>query len=676
MPRALTLGNGNILVCLDKYAQIHDFYFPHVGLEDHVGEDSVHRIGAYADGRLSWLSSREWDITIRYMENANASRIIAINSRMELKLIFNDTVYNEKPILLRRVTVVNLAKREREIKIFFNQEFNIFQSVRRDTAYYDPKNNCIIHYEGKRVFLVNGRCDGRGVSDYTTGLYKIEGHEGSFRDAEDGALSKNPIEHGLTDSVIGFYFNLSGEGETLLHFWIAAGKSIQEAIDLNDYILEKTPEHLLKSTHDFWAAWVNRQNFNFYGLSEGAVRLFKESLFIIRSHVDATGAVIASGDSDMLQYGRDTYSYMWPRDGAFTILALDSAGDSNVARKFFEFCNQVLSEEGYFMHKYRADGSLGSSWHPWITSTGEIQLPIQEDETALVLFALWKHYELSKDLEFIEEIYNSFIRRAANFMVLYRDKMTGLPKQSYDLWEERLGISTFTCSAVYGALLSAAKFARLLGKTESEREYSRVAEEIRKGIMNHLYDAERGVFYRMIKVENEKVTKDKIVDISSVYGVFRFEVLKQDDPILKKAFNIVEEKLFCARYSAGFARYEGDRYYRVGDDIPGNPWFVATLWAVQYYIATAKEEAALARVRQWFDWVVSLTPPSGVLSEQIDPYTKEQLSAAPLTWSHSEYVLAVIAYLEKLEELGICVACAPVPALARGIHVEHLKPTI
>ncbi|MCI0542196.1 hypothetical protein L0Y69_00355 [bacterium] len=118
MPKALTLGNGNILVCLDKYAQIHDFYFPHVGLEDHVGEDSVHRIGVYADGRLSWLGNTEWDISVQYMENANASKIIAENSRLEVRLIFNDTVYNEKPILLRRVTVMNLAKRNREIKLF------------------------------------------------------------------------------------------------------------------------------------------------------------------------------------------------------------------------------------------------------------------------------------------------------------------------------------------------------------------------------------------------------------------------------------------------------------------------------------------------------------------------------------------------------------------------------
>ena len=51
---------------------------------------------------------------------------------------------------------------------------------------------------------------------------------------------------------------------------------------------------------------------------------------------------------------------------------------------------------------------------------------------------------------------------------------------------------------------------------------------------------------------------------------------------------------------------------------------------------------------------------SGMMSEQLDPQTGEQISASPLVWSHAEFVHTVIDYLEKLEEMGICVACNPV----------------
>ena len=116
----------------------------------------------------------------------------------------------------------------------------------------------------------------------------------------------------------------------------------------------------------------------------------------MRTHADDHGAIIASADSDMLQSGRDTYSYMWPRDGAFSAMAFDMAGNFVIAERFFSFCARVIDEKGYLMHKYRPDDSLGSSWHPWMRN-GKVELPIQEDETALVLIGLWHHYFHSKD---------------------------------------------------------------------------------------------------------------------------------------------------------------------------------------------------------------------------------------------------------------------------------------
>ncbi len=657
MPKSLTLGNGNMLVCFDRYGQVTDLYYPHVGMENHIGKDALHRIGVFVDGGMSWLSDPNWNIDLRCVRETHVSHIVAKNKTLGVTLVFTDVVYNEKNIFLREVMVRNELPRKTTIKIFFCQEWNIYQSVRQDTGYYDPFSHSIIHYEGRRVFLANGFTEKGGIDDYTTGIYRMEGRDGSYRDAEDGALSKNPIEHGLTDSVLSFHLELDSQEEQNVYYWVAAGKNIPEVSDLNNYILEKSPGHLIRSTTNYWTAWVNREGFSFYGLTQDMINLFKRSLFIIRSHVDSSGAVIASGDSDMLQYGRDTYSYMWPRDGAFTIMALDRSGDSYIARKFFSFCNDAITNDGFFMHKYRADGSLGSSWHPWVTKEGEAQLPIQEDETALVLYALWEHYKLTKDLEFVEDVYNSFIEKAANFMSLYRDKETGLPKRSYDLWEEKLGVSTFTCASVYGALIAAANFSGLLGKKEHEKKYRDIAEEIKTGIMKYLYDEETGTFRKLFNRVSGKNINDNTLDISSVYGMFRFGVLPPDDPRLRKAFGITEERLFCARYSGGIARYEGDNYYRLGHDVPGNPWFVTTLWLVQYYIATAQNEKDFERVKQWFDWVVGVALPTGVLSEQLNPYTKEQISAAPLTWSHSEYVLAVIAYLEKQEELGICKAC-------------------
>ena len=114
----------------------------------------------------------------------------------------------------------------------------------------------------------------------------------------------------------------------------------------------------------------------------------------MRAHVDNDGGFLASLDSDILGIHRDTYSYV---SGHVMLpwlpFAFSSAGFTDVPAMFFGFCNQVIGEDGFFRHKYLPDGSIGSTWHALIDSAGHLQLPIQEDETAIVLYALWKYYE-------------------------------------------------------------------------------------------------------------------------------------------------------------------------------------------------------------------------------------------------------------------------------------------
>lgn len=659
MPKSLSLGNGNILVCTDKHAQVRDLYYPYVGLENHIGGHFSHRIGVYVDDQINWLDNPNWSITTELAKDSLVGETTAVNATLGVTLKFVDAVYNEKNIFLRNITVLNTANRARTIKVFFNHEFEIYESHRGDTSFYEPFSRVIIHYNGKRVFLVNGSTERGGFDDYTTGIFRIEGKEGSFKDAEDGMLSKNLIEHGPTDSVIGFYLDVPAQGTKIFNYWMTVAASIKEAVALNTVVLSKKPEHILETTRNYWSAWVNRYNFSFYGLKEKEINLFKRSLLTMRSHADDNGAIIASADSDMLQSGRDTYSYMWPRDGAFSAMTFDMAGNFSISERFYKFCARVIDDKGYLLHKYRPDDSLGSSWHPWMRN-GKIELPIQEDETALVVIGLWNHYEQSKNLEFIERVYDKLVKQAADFMVSYRDKKTLLPKPSYDLWEEKFGTHTFTASTVYGALIAAARIAKLLGKNESEQEYLKAAFEVRQGILTYLYDEPTNSFVKMVNILEDGTLKyDKTLDISSVYGVFAFGVLDINDDRLARAIKQVEDKLVVKTNISGVIRYENDRYFRSTNDVPGNPWFIGSLWLAQYYIAKAKKETDFKEVHKWIEWTVKYAGPSGMLSEQINPRTGAQLSATPLTWSHSEYVTTVIKYLNRLEQLGICLKCNP-----------------
>ncbi|HUY62636.1 MAG TPA: glycoside hydrolase family 15 protein [Candidatus Paceibacterota bacterium] len=654
--RSLVLGNGSLLITLDRFGEARDIYFPHAGLENHAGGKIRHRIGVYCDGSLSWLSEDPgWDIRVECDSNSLESRITAAHAGRGVRLSFRDIVYNESPIFLRRVTVANLVDRARELRVYFAHDFEISRVPGGDTAYFDPKSHTIIHYKDQRAFLVNGECDDATFSEYAVGLANIDGRDGTYRDAEDGTLSGNAIEHGSVDSIIGFYGQYGGGGEKTIRYWLAAGDSIDRVLDLNAYVLKKSPDHLVKTAGDFWRAWCNKYAWSFYKMSEATIALFKKSLMFVRAHVDDGGGIIASSDAEVLQFKEDTYAYVWPRDAAYAALALERAGDTNIAERFFDFCNAVITKEGYFMHKYLPDRSLGSSWQPWIKD-GVEQLPIQEDETAIVIWALADHYRHGRDLEFIEKLYNPLIEKAANFMVEYRDPATGLPKASYDLWEEKHGTATYTAAAVYGALVGTASLARLLGKEDRERFYLGAAAEVKEGILKHLLDPVAGGFAKMLTTSDGETVCDHTPDLSSPYGVFAFGVLPPEDPRLEKAFADTATRLSVG---AGIARYEGDQYYATSSR--SNPWFIATLWHAEYLTARAKTEDDFAKVRDVFEWVAAHAQPSGVLSEQLSATDGTQCSVAPLTWSHAAYVNAVLAYLDRLEALGICASCDPAP---------------
>ncbi len=651
MTRHLILGNGNMLVCTDKNALIRDFYYPYVGQENHVS-GNVHRIGIWIDGNFSWLDKKEWEIEIKYLEDSLVGDVFAVNDKLGIEFVMRETVHFEKNVYLRKLKVRNRFKEERNIKVFFSQHFHISEDDIGDSIFYDPKTNCIVNYKGKRYFLSGGTSEGKDFDDYAVGVSGgVSNKQGTWVDCEDGVLGKNSVEHGSTDSAIGFSMKIEGGSEKEIDYWISVGKNYGEVCSIRKFVLKNGFDKVFEDTRKYWVNWGKKRNINFDSLGRDIVRLFRTSLLIIRAQTDNHGATIAANDTHTLRFKSDTYSYMWPRDGALISRSLDHAGHQDLTKKFFKFCSKVISKEGYLMHKYNPDGSLGSSWHSWLKGN-KIQLPIQEDETALVLDALWKHYEKYGDDDLmIKKMYDKFIKKMGDFLVEFRDLETGLPKESYDLWEEKLGVHTFTCCSSYAGLIAMENFARIFENEEVAKNYGEIALEMKKATLKYMFDEELGIFVKGIYYdENEKMIMDKTVDASTFYGLFEFRLLDINDKRLLRTVDESLERLWRDDGCSGLARYENDMYHRVVGRRE-NPWIVSTMWLAKYYIARAKRIEDLELARDLFDWVVEKALPSGVLSEQLDPVTSKPLSVAPLTWSHAGFVVAVIKYLKKFEEL-------------------------
>jgi len=653
MSRVVTIGNGNLLVGIDNRAQVRDFYFPYVGHANHISGASgsyTHRVGVWVDGVMRWLSHDSWDIHTTSEQDGAVQNFVATNNAQSVRLVINDSVHNEYDIFLRKITVTNLANAERLIKVFFGQEFRISESRRGDTGFYDPRVDSVVHYKGHHAFLVHARLDNIPMSDYSIGLFGIENKEGTYTDAEDGILSKNPIEHGSVDSVISVAKNISPQDSGVVHYWIAAGKNIADTHRLHNRVLDETPDALINSTHAFWHAWMNKKESDFACVEEKLSYLYKRSLLIIKTHADNRGGIIASSDTDILNQGRDTYSYVWPRDSALSAYALDCAGYSDVSQKYFSFISKLIEPDGYLMHKYRVDGVLGSSWHPWMRNE-IMELPIQEDETALPIYMLAQHYMRTKNIEFIESLYNPFIEPAADFMCGYIEEETGLPVGSYDLWEEKFGSSTYSACAVYGALHGAADISAVLGKRGNAEKYRNAAERIKEAILTYLYDVELQSFIKLVRHEGKERIYDKTIDISSFHGVVYFNLLDIFDERVKSTLRAVEERLKVPTSYGGYMRYEGDNYYRTWHDTSPNPWCITTLWIAQYYIRIARTQKELEQAYGILLWIFDRATASGVLPEQINPHTGEHLSTSPLVWSHAEFVITLHEYIKKSKRL-------------------------
>ena len=132
-----------------------------------------------------------------------------------------------------------------------------------------------------------------------------------------------------------------------------------------------------------------------------------------------------------------------------------------------------------------------------------------------------------------------------------------------------------------------------------------------------------------------------------------------DDPRMKEIRTAVLKELSPENTIGGVMRHQTDYYFRAHQELHRNPWIITTLWLAECDIMNAESEDDLKHVTGYFDWVVQYAQESGILSEQLDPYTGEQLSVAPLIWSHAQFVSTIILYLEKLEDLGVCRTCYP-----------------
>jgi glucoamylase len=289
MPRDIPVGNGNFLICFDKDYLIRDVYFPHAGQENHSNGNPF-RFGLFMDGRFSCID-REWRKHLTYEEDTLVTHVSLSHPDLPLALACRDAVDFHENVYLREITVTNLLAEKRSVEIFLCQDFDLYGNSVGDTAAYGPRSGGVVHYKASRYFLVNG-CSQilDRLSQFAVGNKNTGGKEGTFKDAEDGMLSGNPIAQGSIDSVVSLRIELEAKSTASAYYWICAGENWNEVCRLDGLVKHKHPRNLIRRTADYWKLWLRKENPPLEYLPQSVQGFYNRRLLILRTHLDWQGA--------------------------------------------------------------------------------------------------------------------------------------------------------------------------------------------------------------------------------------------------------------------------------------------------------------------------------------------------------------------------------------------------
>jgi len=171
-----------------------------------------------------------------------------------------DAVDFDRNLYLKEVTVEDVTGQDRDVRLFQHFDAHLWGNDIGDSAFYDPRTRAIVHYKGRRYFLMTGvNAKGEsGLTSFAIGLKEALGREGTWRDAEDGELSRNLVAQGSIDSVGMLALHVPANGLATATFVIAVGQTYDEVRDLDKLVRERGVGSFLSRTGDYWNLWANK----------------------------------------------------------------------------------------------------------------------------------------------------------------------------------------------------------------------------------------------------------------------------------------------------------------------------------------------------------------------------------------------------------------------------------
>lgn len=619
------IGNEHITASFTKKGELLRLLYPNTDYKQFI--DFYHIGLKINDSNIVYLHNDINNIYNQYyIEGTNILNTEILNTYFKLKVVQTDFVCVKENVLVRRLKFVNENVIDLNLNLLIHSKLI---STDNNQVSGLCKNDSLLQYMHDYTVCTFSK---EKILSSQINNTKANINEGQIGDKDYVGMSM--------DSSISYDLGLLRPNEE---------KTFELYIYIDDnknglYGIEKTIERIRKidfkteydNTKKYWRRYLknydglnldltdNLRNNKIQEIYERTILLYP---LLINNETGGISAAVEV-DEKLTQCGR--YTYCWPRDAVFIAEAIDALNMQKEVEKFYKvFCKNTQSRNGMWEQRFFTDGKLAPCWG------------YQIDETASVIYGVYKHYLKTLDKKFLKdnlkmlEKATKFLKSYVNDVLLKENKM----HVSYDLWEMCESIHLYSMASIYAAFDAMIKIYEELKEefTKNRIKQENVNKdketlreklvEIKEFCLQNFYDETKKSFVRNLD--------DKKMDISILGTVYPFNMFKAKE---KKVLNTVERINMTLRtYTGGYQRFEGDHY------MGGNPWVISNLWMANYYLETGENKKA----RECFDFVLKTAGMHGYLAEQIDNNLMAPAWIIGLGWSHAMFIITLQKMIEK-----------------------------
>lgn len=615
------IGNKNLKATFSKKGELLRLYYPSIDFRQFVDEFTV---GIKVnDSRLINLADDVNNVYSQsYIEQTNILNTEIVNTYFNLKVVQTDCISSKENILIKRYKFVNNHNIKLNVDLLLHSKL---LSSNNNSVSGIYKDHTLMQYMHDYTLAIFSKKDSLS--------YQINNTEANI---SEGVIDGKDYVGMSIDSSISYNVGeIEPGGEATIDIILTVyenKKKFEDVEDENIRLKKIDVNKHIEDTKKYWKSYIKKHNtLNLpdpINEKERKIKkIYERSILLMPLlYNNETGGISAAAEVDESYSKCGRYSYCWPRDAVFITKAMYKLGMEKEVEKFYKgFCNNTQSKNGMWEQRFYTDGKLAPAWG------------YQIDETASVIYGVYDYYKFKQDVKFVKDNLK-MCEKAITYLEKYIDDvLAGNEHQlSYDLWEESEDIHTYSLASIFSAfktMIEMNEAVKPLYETnrlkleqiaKSNQKLEKYLVEIKKYILDNLYDKEKACFVRN--------KTDKKMDISLLGLVYPFNMFS---PKEKKMENTVERINMTLRtYTGGYLRHEGDNY------IGGNPWIIANLWLAEYYLAAGIKN----RARECFDFAIIGSNEHGLLPEQVDNNTMDPAWVIGLGWSHAMF----INVLEKL----------------------------